>query len=207
MSEIKNDNGLDETTVDPDPIDQFKLWFQDAVDAGIALPESMTVATTDAEGRPHARILLLKQVDDDGFVFFTNYGSAKALQMDISPYVALCFHWAQLEKQVRIEGLVNRTSRAESIEYFKTRPRESQLGAWASPQSEVITNRASLEKRIAEVEERFSGRDVECPENWGGFRLSPQRIEFWQGRIGRLHDRLLFEKLTDGAWAIKRLAP
>lgn len=207
MNETNNNLGLDETTVDPDPIDQFKLWFQDAIDAGLPLPESMTVATTDAENRPHARILLLKEVDDEGFVFFTNYRSAKVQQIEFNPYVALCFHWAPLERQVRIEGAVNRISREESVEYFKTRPRESQLGAWVSPQSEVITSRESLEQKIAEVEERFRGREVECPENWGGLRLSPERIEFWKGRTGRLHDRLLFEKLTDGAWTIKRLAP
>ena len=207
MSEITNSLGLDETTVDPDPIDQFKIWLEEAVETGMTLPESMTVATTDSEGRPHARVLLLKQVDDAGFVFFTNYNSAKAQQIEMSPYAALCFHWANLERQVRVEGVINKTSRAESIEYFRTRPRESQLGAWASPQSDVITSREILEKKIQEVEERFRGREVECPDNWGGYRLAPERIEFWKGRIGRLHDRLLFEKLTDGAWAIKRLAP
>ena len=187
MSDTTNNCGLDETTVDPDPIDQFKIWLQDAVDAKITLPESMTVATTDSEGRPHARVLLLKQVDDEGFVFFTNYNSAKAQQIEMSPYAALCFHWAKLERQVRVEGVISKTSRAESIEYFRTRPRESQLGAWASPQSDVIPSREILEEKIQEVEARFRGREVECPET-GGYRLSPERIEFWKGRIGRLHD-------------------
>jgi pyridoxamine 5'-phosphate oxidase len=151
-------------------------------------------------------MLLLKQVDDDGFVFFTNYNSSKAHELDDNPYAALVFWWSTMERQVRVEGKVIRTSAAESREYFRTRPRESQIGALASPQSEVIASREVLEQRTFELEQLYEGREVECPEHWGGYRLKPDRIEFWRGRIGRLHDRILFERDGD-AWTIKRLAP
>lgn len=198
---------LDEASVNPNPIRQFQAWFDDAKAAGLPLPEAMTVATATQDGRPSARLLLLKQVDEDGFVFFTNYHSAKAQDLDHNPYAALVFWWASLERQVRIEGTVTRTARQESQEYFQTRPRESQIGAWASPQSEVIDGREVLETRTRELEEKYSGREVDCPEHWGGYRLSPQRIEFWKGRVGRLHDRILYEREANGQWAIKRLAP
>jgi pyridoxamine 5'-phosphate oxidase len=198
---------LDETTIDRDPIRQFQTWLQDAVDAGLPLPEAMTMASVDAEGQPHARVLLLKQVDEDGFVFYTNYRSAKAEELAVNPKVALVFYWPQLERQVRIEGAVEKTNQQESRDYFKTRPRESQIGAWASPQSAVIPSRSSLEERTVELEELYRGRDVDCPDHWGGYRLWPVRIEFWKGQPGRLHDRILFERTSDQSWSTKRLAP
>ncbi|HEU4769588.1 MAG TPA: pyridoxamine 5'-phosphate oxidase [Pyrinomonadaceae bacterium] len=198
---------LDEKLVEQDPIKQFQLWFDDAIAAGLPLPEAMNLATATPEGRPSSRMVLLKQVDEEGFVFFTNYHSAKAAQLESNPYAALVFYWPQLERQVRIEGKVGRTSVQESAEYFQTRPRESQIGAWASPQSSVIADREVLEERARELEEYYRDREIECPGHWGGYRLRPDRIEFWKGRIGRLHDRLLYERLTDGTWTIKRLAP
>ena len=200
------DRYLDESTADPDPIKQFQAWFDDAIAAGLILPEAMTVATATKDGRPSARVLLLKQVDTNGFVFFTNYLSGKAKDLDQNPYAALVFWWPPLERQVRIEGRVTKTSPEESREYFATRPRESQIGAWASNQSEVIDSREVLEKRKAEFEELYAGRKVDCPDHWGGDRLIPDRIEFWKGREGRLHDRIVYERRED-CWAIKRLAP
>ncbi len=198
---------LDETLIDPDPIKQFQSWFNDAIAAGLPLPEAMTLATATRNGKPSARVLLLKQVDESGFVFFTNYRSAKARDLDSNPQAALVFYWPQLERQVRVEGKVARTSAAESQQYFQTRPRDSQIGAWASPQSEVISGRETLEQRVAELEQLYCDREVDRPEHWGGYRLTPARIEFWKGRAGRLHDRILYERAADSTWTIKRLAP
>ena len=198
---------LDEQLIDRDPIKQFQLWFTDAIAAQLPLPEAMSLATVNSEGMPSSRMVLLKQVDEDGFVFFTNYLSAKAKELEANKNAALVFFWPQLERQVRVEGTVTRTSASESEEYFMSRPRESQIGAWASPQSEVISGRDVLEKRQAELEELYRGRPVDWPEHWGGYRLNPARIEFWKGRIGRLHDRILYERASDGSWSIKRLAP
>jgi pyridoxamine 5'-phosphate oxidase len=198
---------LGDTPINRDPVKQFQDWLNAAVTARLLLPESMTLATVTSDGKPSARMVLLKKVDDKGFVFFTNYRSAKARELDNNPYAALVFFWPQLEKQVRIEGKVVRTSAAESREYFETRPRESQIGAWASPQSEVITGRDVLEKRKDELEEYYRDRAIDCPEHWGGYRLTAERIEFWKGRTGRLHDRILYEREADGSWSIKRLAP
>ena len=200
-------SGLDEKEIDRDPIRQFQTWLDDAITANIPLAEAMTLATSTPDGRPAARMVLLKQVDQDGFVFFTNYRSAKARQLDANPYAALVFYWNLLERQVRVEGSVVRTSAEESREYFQTRPRESQIGAWASEQSEVIAGRDVLERRAQELETLYCDRDVDCPEHWGGYRLKPERIEFWKGRIGRLHDRILYELTSDGTWTISRLAP
>lgn len=198
---------LDEKLVDRDPIKQFQAWFDDAIAAKLPLPEAMNLATVTPEGRPSSRVVLLKQVDQKGFVFFTNYQSAKAQQLESNPYAALVFYWPQLDRQVRIEGKVERTSVAESAEYFQTRPRESQIGAWASPQSSVIAGREVLEERARELEEYYRDREIECPGHWGGYRLRADRIEFWKSRVGRLHDRILYELMSDGEWAIKRLAP
>jgi len=198
--------GLDEKTIDRDPIKQFQTWLNDAFEARLPLPEAMTLATATPEGKPSARMVLLKQVDHDGFVFYTNYNSAKARQLDANHYAALVFYWAKLDRQVRIEGSVSRTSREESREYFATRPRESQIGAWASEQSEEIESRAVLEQRAAELEKHYGDREIDCPEHWGGYRLKPERIEFWKSRIGRLHDRFLYQREGD-AWTITRLAP
>jgi pyridoxamine 5'-phosphate oxidase len=198
--------GLDEKTIDRDPIKQFQTWLNDAFEAGLPLPEAMTLATATPDGKPSARMVLLKQVDHDGFVFYTNYNSAKARQLDANRYAALVFYWAKLDRQVRIEGSVSRTSREESREYFATRPRESQIGAWASEQSEEIESRAVLEQRAAELEKQYGDREIDCPEHWGGYRLKPERIEFWKSRIGRLHDRILYQREGNG-WSISRLAP
>jgi len=200
-------SGLDEKEIDRDPIRQFQIWLDDAIAANIPLAEAMTLATATPDGRPAARMVLLKQVDHNGFVFFTNYRSAKARQLDANPYAALVFYWNLLERQVRVEGSVVRTSAEESREYFQTRPRESQIGAWASEQSEVIAGRDVLERRAQELETLYCDRDVDCPEHWGGYRLKPERIEFWKGRIGRLHDRILYELTSGGTWTISRLAP
>ena len=199
-------DGLDEKTIDPDPIRQFEAWFNDAIAAKLPLPEAMTLATATPDGKPSARMVLLKQMDHDGFVFYTNYRSAKAAELDANPYAALVFYWVTLDRQVRVEGSVVRTTAEESREYFKTRPRESQIGAWASAQSEVISSREVLEQRAKELEAQYSDREIDCPEHWGGYRLTPVRIEFWKSRVGRLHDRMLYER-TDRGWTISRLAP
>jgi pyridoxamine 5'-phosphate oxidase len=198
---------LDESTVDRDPITQFRLWFDAAVASGSRLPESMTLATATLEGKPSARVVLLKHVDAAGFVFYTNYRSAKAQELDQNPQAALVFYWVGIDRQVRVEGRVERVSAAESDEYFKTRPRESQLGALASPQSEVIESREVLEQRLRTLEREYQDREVERPAHWGGYRLKPDRIEFWENRPGRLHDRIAYDLQTDGSWSIKRLAP
>ena len=198
--------GLDEKTIDRDPIKQFQTWLNDAFAAKLPLPEAMTLATATPDGKPSARMVLLKQVDHDGFVFYTNYNSAKARQLDANPHAALVFYWSQLDRQVRVEGSVTRTSSEESREYFATRPRESQIGAWASEQSEAIADRTMLEERAAELEKQYCDREIDCPEHWGGYRLKPERIEFWKSRIGRLHDRILYQREGD-SWTITRLAP
>jgi pyridoxamine 5'-phosphate oxidase len=198
---------LDEKRIESDPIKQFKIWFDEAIAANLPMPDAMSLATVTPDGRPTARMVLLKQVDADGFVFFTNYQSSKAKQLEINPYAALVFYWAQLDRQVRVEGKVMKTPAEESAAYFKTRPRESQIGAWASPQSEVISAREVLEQRAHELAQQYCDREIDCPAHWGGFRLTPDRIEFWKSRVGRLHDRILYELQPDGTWTIKRLAP
>jgi pyridoxamine 5'-phosphate oxidase len=198
---------LDPATVDRDPIKLFRNWFDAAITSGSRLPESMTLATATKDARPSARLVLLKQVDEAGFVFYTNYRSAKAKELDDNPQAALVFYWVGLDRQVRVEGRVERVSATESDEYFKTRPRESQLGALASPQSEVIESREVLEQRLHELEEEYRDREVERPSHWGGYRLRPERIEFWENRPGRLHDRIAYDLQTDGSWSIARLAP
>jgi pyridoxamine 5'-phosphate oxidase len=198
---------LDEQTAEPSPLKQFRRWFDDAVTEDLILPEAMTLATATTDGKPSARMVLLKQVDERGFVFYTNYQSSKAHDLDGNPQAALVFYWPELHRQVRIEGTVTRISAAESDQYFQTRPRDSQIGALASPQSEVIASRDLLEKRVQELEQRFRDQPLARPSNWGGYRLKAERIEFWKGRPGRLHDRLLYELQPDGTWTIKRLAP
>lgn len=199
--------GLDERTAVRDPLKLFQLWFADAVTAGLPLPEAMTLATATRDGKPSARLVLLKQADENGFVFYTNYRSPKARVLVSNPVAELVFWWPQLERQVRIHGTLTQVSAAESDEYFQTRPRESQIGALASPQSEVIASRDLLQKRFDELEQLYHGRPIPRPEHWGGYRLKPQRIEFWKGRPGRLHDRLLYELQPDDVWTIRRLAP
>jgi pyridoxamine 5'-phosphate oxidase len=203
----KQEETLDERNVDSNPIALFKRWFDAAIASGSRLPDAMTLATASKDGRPSARLVLLKQVDDDGFVFYTNYNSQKARELEENPRAALVSYWVQLDRQVRVEGAVVRVSAAESDEYFRTRPRESQLGAIASPQSEVVASREVLEQRFRELEEAYRESEVNRPAHWGGYRLRPERIEFWQNRAGRLHDRIVYERQADRGWAIKRLAP
>lgn len=197
---------LDGADVDPDPIRQFARWFEEAVRAEVTEPNAMSVATVTAEGRPRARVLLLKGFDARGFTFFTNYASAKGCELAANPAAALCFWWVELERQVRIEGTVTRLDRAESAAYFMSRPLGSRIGAWASQQSRVVADRATLEARFAELEARYADGDVPMPDYWGGYRLTPDRIEFWQGRPSRLHDRIRY-RLEQGSWVIERLEP
>jgi pyridoxamine 5'-phosphate oxidase len=198
--------GLNEETVGTDPFPLFDEWYREARQAGLYLPEAMTLATADEDGVPSARLVLLKGHDERGFVFFSNYESRKAGELAVNPRAALAIHWPILQRQVRIEGTVERITPEESFEYFRTRPRGSRIGAWASPQSRVIPDRSELETRVAEFDARFPGDDVPLPPYWGGYRVRPQRIEFWQGRASRLHDRFRFSRKVDG-WAVDRLAP
>jgi pyridoxamine 5'-phosphate oxidase len=198
---------LDDRNVDPNPIDLFRRWFDAAVKSGSRLPDSMTLATATKDGKPSARVVLLKQYDDNGFVFYTNYNSSKARELEENPRAALVMYWTVLDRQVRVEGTVERVPPRQSDEYFKTRPRESQIGALASPQSEVIESREVLEQRYAQYDELYRIRAVERPSHWGGYILKPERIEFWQNRAGRLHDRILYQRDSSGSWSIQRLAP
>ena len=199
---------LNERAAAADPIAQFRTWFDEALAAGVREPNAMTVATASPDGRPSARIMLLKGFDGEGFVFFTNYSSRKGEEMDANPHAALVFWWDVIERQVRVEGTIERVGEAESDEYFQSRPRGSRLGAWASPQSSVIAHREVLEQNVADVMERFGeGDEVPRPPHWGGYRLLPEAVEFWQGRPSRLHDRLLYRRADDGSWTRERLAP
>jgi pyridoxamine 5'-phosphate oxidase len=198
--------GLPDAAADRDPIELFREWFAAARRAGLFLPEAMTVATATPDGAPSARMMLLKGVEAGGFVFFTNYESRKAAELSANARAALVFHWAVLERQVRVEGTVERIPPGDSEAYFRTRPRGSRIGAWASKQSRPLADRAELEARVREHDARFKGGEVPLPPFWGGLRLVPERIEFWQGRIDRLHDRLRFER-EPGGWRAVRLFP
>lgn len=189
-----------------DPLDQFEAWLNEALELDLEDATAMTLATADSSGAPSCRIVLLKRVDDDGFHFFTDYRSRKARELEENPRAALAFFWRTMERQVRILGDVERVDREESEAYFRTRPRESRLSTWASHQSSVISGRETLEKQYSEVAERFEGQDVPLPAWWGGYRVRPASIEFWQGRSHRLHDRLRYT-LEDGRWQLERLAP
>lgn len=199
--------GMPEPDEGTNPVALFQAWFQAARESGLFLPEAMTLATATADGVPSARMVLLKEATDDGFVFFTNYGSRKSQELDANPRAALVFHWAILERQVRVEGEVERLSPEGSEAYFRTRPRGSQLGAWASAQSRALPDRSELDRRYREVEERFAGGDVPLPPFWGGYRLRPLRMEFWQGRASRMHDRWRWTRDGAGPWRTERLYP
>jgi pyridoxamine 5'-phosphate oxidase len=201
------DSGIDIADLADDPLQQFGAWMQAAIEAQTHLPNAMTVATVGADGRPSARITLLKGFDQDGFVFFSNFESRKGSELAREPHAALVFYWGELGRQVRVEGAVERVSAAESEDYFATRSRGSQIGAWASPQSRVIAGRAELDRLVAEIETRFEGEDIPLPPHWGGFRLRPTLIEFWHGRASRLHDRIRYTRQDAGAWRRERLAP
>lgn len=189
-----------------DPFEQFQRWFDEAQAAEIYLPDAMTLATADADGKPNIRAVVLRGIDEKGLVFYTNYESDKAKELAANPRAALHFHWNALERQVKIAGGVARTTREEAEAYWVRRPRAGQIGAWASEQSATLVDRAELDARAAEVEREFENREIPCPPDWGGFRLSPELFEFWQGRRSRLHDRLRYVRV-DAAWRLERVAP
>ena len=198
---------LREDVLDRDPLEQFRTWFREARACGVALPEAMTLATATLGGIPAARTVLLKGVDGEGFAIFTNYESRKGRELAENPRAALVFYWQAVGRQVRVEGLIEVIPRAESEAYFRTRPLPSRIAAWASPQSKVLESRAQLESRVAELAARYGEGDVPLPEFWGGYRVAPETIEFWQHRENRLHDRFRYRRGPAGDWRVERLAP
>ncbi len=199
-------HSLDESDVDFNPFTQFDLWFQQALNAELPEPNAMALATATADGKPSARMVLLKGFDERGFVFFTNYEARKSVELSQNSHAALLFYWPELERQVRVEGTVEKTTRRESEEYFQTRPPENRLGAWASKQSSVISGRGVLDQKMADLREKYRDQEIPAPPSWGGFRVRPVVFEFWQGRANRLHDRIQYT-LEGGVWAIERLSP
>ena len=198
--------GLRESDAEEDPVEQFRRWFDEALAADLHEPNAMTLATATPDGRPSARVVLLKGFDERGFVFYTNYEGRKARELEVNPYCALVFYWGELERQVRVEGRVSRVPDGESDAYFEGRPRGSQLGAWVSEQSRPVRDRGPLEDRLRELVAEYEGREVPRPPFWGGYRVEPETIEFWQGRENRLHDRLIYRR-SDGLWRRERLQP
>ncbi len=198
---------LSEKDSDPDPFNQFSHWFSQALESGIFEPNAMTLATATTDGKPSARVMLLKGFNREGFVFYTNYLSRKGKEMAKNPVVALCFFWAELERQVRIEGTIEKVSKEESEKYFHSRPKGSQVGAIVSPQSQVIEDRDQLEKQMIEQEAKFADSEIPKPAHWGGYIVKPQSFEFWQGRRNRLHDRLVYRRIDKKKWKLVRLAP
>ena len=198
--------GLERTDLDDDPIVQWTRWYEQAASAGVAEPNAMSLATIDAAGAPDSRVVLARGADQRGFVFYSNLTSAKGQQLGANPVASAVFAWLDLHRQVRVRGTVSRVDDSESDAYFASRPRGSQLGAWASPQSQPIADRSQLERMVADRTKEFEGREVPRPEYWGGWLLSPISMEFWQGRPSRLHDRFRYDRI-DGGWAITRLAP
>lgn len=210
IADIRKDyklKSLSENDVAADPIEQFGRWWNEAVQSELEEVNAMTLATATANGRPAARIVLLKDYNEEGFVFFTNYESHKGEEMKDNPHAALVFFWAALERQVRIEGTVEKVPAEESDAYFVSRPRGSRIGAWASPQSKVISGREVVEEKVTAMEQQFGEGDIPRPQHWGGYRVKPLLIEFWQGRPSRLHDRILYTADEAGKWKIERLAP
>jgi pyridoxamine 5'-phosphate oxidase len=198
---------LDEHAVASDPLTQFDVWFHEALAANLLEPNAMTLATAGADGMPSARVVLLKGYDDRGFVFYTSHESRKGLDLDANPRAALVFYWPELERQVRVNGDVARLTTAENEAYFRSRPPGSQLAAWASRQSQVIASRAELEARWQALAREFADRPVPPPPHWGGYRVTPRQVEFWQGRPDRLHDRIRYRRQAEGGWVVERLAP
>ncbi len=198
---------LHEADINPDPVEQFQRWMQEAITAQLPEPNAMILATADRSGRPCARVVLLKACDDRGFAFYTNYHSSKAQQLANNPYASLVFLWLELERQVRVEGVVSQTTRTESEAYFVSRPRESQLGALASRQSRVIACREALEQRYQQLAKQYPEGNIPMPDYWGGYRLKPDMLEFWQGRHDRMHDRLRYRPQQEGGWLLERLEP
>ena len=199
---------LDEHGIDRDPFQQFTIWYDEAVAAGLPEPEAMTLSTATLEGQPSARIVLLRGYDERGFCFFSNYSSQKGQELAANPYAAVTFHWVELERQVRIAGRVEKVTEAESDAYFQSRPSQSRIGAWSSPQSNVISSRDALEELFEKYQKQYLDETaIPRPEHWGGYRVIPERIEFWQGRPNRLHDRLRFIRIDQGPWTLQRLAP
>ena len=196
-----------EENLPPDPCSAFDQWFLLASSTGLPLPESCSLGTVSSTGRPSVRIVLYKGRKNGSFLVFTNYDSRKSLELEANPYAALSFHWPTLERQIRIEGKMTRTDRAVSEEYFGTRPRGSQISAWASPQSVVVTTSKMLQSEVEKIERKFAGKEVPCPPNWGGYGLMPEMMEFWQGRENRLHDRFQYTISSKGDWSISRLCP
>jgi len=210
LSALRRDyeaGALHRRDLDADPFKQFERWLNDAIAAGQIEPTANTLATATPDGRPSARVVLLKALDAGGFVFFTNYTSQKGCEIEANPNVELCFFWDKLERTVRVHGSVTRTSREESEAYFRQRPRRSQIGAVASNQSEVVEDREVLERRFAELEKQYENADVPTPAHWGGYRVTPETIEFWQGRPSRLHDRFRYRRHAARAWVIERISP
>ena len=210
ISELRREYALaslSRDSIDPYPLQQFEHWFQEALKAEVFEPNAMTLATVDSRNRPSARIVLLKNVEPTGFVFFTNYQSAKGQQLAANPYAALVFFWKELERQVRIEGQIKKVSPAVSERYFLSRPRGSQIGAVASNQSQVVSTRSDLEARFKALAARYSEQTIPIPPHWGGYQLAPDVLEFWQGRRNRLHDRLRYRLLDNNTWTIERLEP
>ena len=200
--------GLERTDLDVDPIVQWNVWYEGAASAGVAEPNAMTVSTIDKHSAPDSRVVLARSVDKNGFVFYTNYDSAKSLQLIANPVASAVFAWLDLHRQVRVRGTVQQVSEQQSDDYFASRPRESQIGAWASPQSQVIPDRNFIEARLIEVREKFGDKQISRPKTWGGWCIVPTTIEFWQGRPSRLHDRFVYTRSnSDSPWRIERLAP
>ncbi len=206
MKSTNANNELNETSVDKDPFIQFTKWYESILNSKLNEPTAMMLSTADANGNPSARIVLLKEIDDSGFVFYTNYGSRKGKDLKENPKAALTFFWDELRRQIRIEGSIEKISRETSKEYFSSRPRESQIGAWVSAQSSVISNRDILENKFDELDEKFGNEEIPLPDFWGGYKLIPNYFEFWQGRDNRLHDRIYYKKEND-EWKIFRIAP
>jgi pyridoxamine 5'-phosphate oxidase len=207
MSTTRLNRRLHESEILSNPFEQLKLWMDEAIAAAVPMPDAMTLATATPAGIPAARQVLLRGLDERGLVFFTNYQSRKGKELEANPRAALLFHWAALERQVRIEGAVEKVSSSESDTYFRSRPRGSRLSAWASPQSEVVVGRELLERRMEQLEKRYPGEEVPRPPYWGGFRVLPVSFEFWQGGPDRLHDRLRYRWDQQGKWILERLAP